>query len=155
LSESNLPNWYISPKQNNADFLYGVAEGFSLEEATRNSLAECAARLMVSVSSESQLTRQADNSSAHEEIRQKTLQSVEKINFLNYSVSRSSKVNDRFYVEVKVEKTPFFNDQKERVEILRKKIELPVEVKELGTYTVIINLHREVIVNVEFEVSAE
>jgi len=122
LSESNLPNWYISPKQNNADFLYGVAEGFSLEEATRNSLAECAARLMVSVSSESQLTRQADNISANEEIRQKTLQSVEKINFLNYSVSRSSKVNDRFYVEVKVEKTPFFNDQKERVEILRKKI---------------------------------
>ena len=41
------------------------------------------------------------------------------------------------------------------LEILRKKIELPVEVKELGTYTVIINLHREVIVNVEFEVSAE
>ena len=41
------------------------------------------------------------------------------------------------------------------LEILRKKIELPVEVKELGTYTAIINLHREVIVNVEFEVSAE
>lgn len=41
------------------------------------------------------------------------------------------------------------------LEILRKKIELPVEVKELGNYTAIINLHREVIVNVEFEVSAE
>jgi len=41
------------------------------------------------------------------------------------------------------------------LEILRKKIELPVEVKELGTYTAIINLHKEVVVNVEFEVSAE
>ena len=41
------------------------------------------------------------------------------------------------------------------IEILRKKIELPVEVKELGTYTAIINLHKEVIGKVEFEVSAE
>jgi len=41
------------------------------------------------------------------------------------------------------------------LEILRKKIELPVEVKELGTYTAIINLHKEVVVNVDFEVSAE
>ena len=41
------------------------------------------------------------------------------------------------------------------LEILRKKIELPVEVKELGTYTAIINLHKEVIGKVEFEVSAE
>ncbi|GDX45473.1 50S ribosomal protein L9 [Bacteroidota bacterium] len=41
------------------------------------------------------------------------------------------------------------------LEILRKKIELPAEVKELGTYTAIINLHKEVIGKVEFEVSAE
>jgi large subunit ribosomal protein L9 len=41
------------------------------------------------------------------------------------------------------------------LEILRKKIELPAEVKELGTYTAIVNLHKEVVAKIDFEVSAE
>lgn len=41
------------------------------------------------------------------------------------------------------------------VEIERKKVILPEEVKELGTYTATINLHKEVIASVEFELIAE
>ena len=41
------------------------------------------------------------------------------------------------------------------VEVERKKVELPEEVKTLGTYTLNLNLHKEVIAPVEFEVVAE
>jgi large subunit ribosomal protein L9 len=41
------------------------------------------------------------------------------------------------------------------LDILRKKIELPTEVKELGSYTALINLHKEVIAKVDFEVVAD
>ncbi len=41
------------------------------------------------------------------------------------------------------------------IEISRKKIVLPEDVKELGTYTATINLHKDVDTSVEFEVIAE
>lgn len=41
------------------------------------------------------------------------------------------------------------------VEIDRKKIVLPEEVKELGTYTAILNLHKELITKVDFELIEE
>ena len=41
------------------------------------------------------------------------------------------------------------------VDIERKKVELPDEVKTLGTYTLNLKLHKEVIAPVEFEVVAE
>ena len=41
------------------------------------------------------------------------------------------------------------------VEVERKKVELPAEVKNLGTYTLNLKLHKEVIAPVEFEVVAE
>ncbi len=41
------------------------------------------------------------------------------------------------------------------VEIPRKKIALPDEVKELGTYTAQLNLHPEVVSEIEFEVVAD
>ena len=120
--KDNSPSWYIKPKQNNASNLYGVAEGFSLEEATKYALADCASRLIVSISSESTLTRQEDNNDAHEEMRQKVKQSVAKISFSNFKTTKSEKIDEKFYVEVEVEKDSFVNEQKERVSFLEKKI---------------------------------
>lgn len=120
--KDNSPAWYIKPRQNNASNLYGVAEGFSLEEATKYALADCASRLIVSISSESTLTRQEDNNNAHEEIRQKVKQSVAKISFSNFKTTKSEKIAEKFYVEVEIEKDSFVNEQKERVSFLEKKI---------------------------------
>ena len=120
--DSNAPSFYIKSRQNNAESLYGVAEGYSLEEATKNALADLASRLIVSISSETTLTRQEDNNNAHEEIRQKVKQSVEKISFSNFKTSKSEKIENRFYVEVEIERQPFINEQKERVGFIEKKI---------------------------------
>jgi hypothetical protein len=120
--DSNAPSFYIKARQNNAESLYGVAEGFSLEEATKNALADLASRLIVSISSETTLTRQEDSNNAHEEIRQKVKQSVEKISFSNFKTSKSEKIENKFYIEVEIERQPFINEQKERVVFIEKKI---------------------------------
>lgn len=120
--DSNLPSWYLNPKQNSSNHIFGVAEGYTMEEATRYALADAASRLMVSISSESEMTRQADQNSSREEIRQKTRQSVEKVNFTNYKTSRSKKSGEKFYVEIEIEKLPFLNEQKERAAVVLKKI---------------------------------
>ena len=95
--------------------IYGVAEGFTLEEATKTALADAAGRLMVSISSESELIKEENQNSYNEEMRQKVRQSIEKISFAGYEVSKSEQVDKKFYVEVSVERDPFIKEQKERV----------------------------------------
>jgi hypothetical protein len=122
-SKSNdLPSWFIKPRANNIDMIYGVAEGFTLEEATKTALADAAGRLMVSISSESELIKEENQNSYNEEMRQKVRQSIEKISFSGYQVSKSEQVDKKFYVEVSIERDPFINEQKERVEFVQKKI---------------------------------
>jgi len=122
-SKSNdLPSWFIKPRANNIEMIYGIAEGFTLEEATKTALADAAGRLMVSISSESELIKEENQNSYNEEMRQKVRQSIEKISFTGYQVSKSEQVDKKFYVEVSIERDPFINEQKERVEFVQKKI---------------------------------
>lgn len=122
-SKSNdLPSWFIKPRANNIDMIYGVAEGYTLEEATKTALADAAGRLMVSISSESEVIKEENQNSYNEEMRQKVRQSIEKISFTGYQVSKSEQVDKKFYVEVSIERDPFINEQKERVEFVQKKI---------------------------------
>ncbi len=116
------PSWYITPKQNNIDNLYGVAEGFTLEEATKYALADAASRLMVSISSESSLIREENNVSTNEELRQQVAQKIEKINFVNFKTSKSEKFKNVFFVEVQIERLPFIDAQKENLKFLEKQI---------------------------------
>ncbi len=121
-SLNNLPSWYVKPKQNNADNLYGIAEGYTMEEATKYALADAASRLMVSISSESNMIREESQNSVNEEIRQQVRQNVEKIEFSNFKVSKSEQVGAKFYTEVEIQRTPFLNQQQEKSQFLAAQI---------------------------------
>ena len=41
-TSSNIPSWYITPTANNFQTLYGIGDGFTLEEATKSALANAA-----------------------------------------------------------------------------------------------------------------
>ena len=112
---ASTPSWYISPKQNNAQNLYGVAAGANLEEATKSALADAAARLMTSISSESSLLREEDKSGVNEEMRQQVKQNIEKIDFTNFKVSNSQQTGPQLFVEVEIARSPFISDQKDKV----------------------------------------
>lgn len=119
---SSTPSWYISPKQNNAENLYGVSSGANLEEATKSALADAASRLMVSISSQSSLLREEDKSGVNEEMRQKIEQNIEKIDFTNFKVSRSEKAESQLFVEVEIKRSPFISDQKEKISFAEKQV---------------------------------
>jgi hypothetical protein len=116
------PSWYLNVKQNNAQSLFGVAEGYSLEEATRFALADAAARLMVSISSESSMIREENQNSVNEELHQNVRQNIEKINFTNYTVKRNAKIDKKFFIEVEIEREPFINEQKEQLGFLETQV---------------------------------
>ncbi len=119
---SDSPSWYISPKQNNSEKLYGVSEGYTMEDATKYALADVAARLIVTVSSESTLVREENSNAVNEEMRQSVRQNVEKISFSNFKVTESDKIGQKFFVEVAVDKAPFVNEQRDRAGFLERQI---------------------------------
>ena len=116
------PSWYISPKENNADYLYGVAEGYNLEESTKYALADAASRLMVTISSQSELLREENKTGANEEMRQQVRQNVEKINFTGFKVTRSQKIGQKFFTEVQIERPRFVLEQEDRIGFLERQI---------------------------------
>jgi len=119
---SDVPSWYLNVKQNNSQNLFGVAQGFTLEESTRFALADAASRLMVSVSSTSSMIREENQNSSNEELRQNVRQNIEKINFTNFTVTRSAQVNNNFFTEVQIEREPFIYEQKQRLEFLETQV---------------------------------
>jgi len=119
---SDLPSWYVSPKQNNSNSLYGIGEGFTLEESTKSALADAATRLFVSISSSSSLLREENNYDANEETRQLITQNIEKIDFANFEVSRSVKYGQKIYTEVKIDREQFINLQKEKLLFIQNQI---------------------------------
>ncbi len=121
-NKDNDPSWYISSKQNNVDYLYGVAEGYNLEESTKYALADAASRLMVTISSQSDLLREENQTSTNEEMRQQVRQNVEKINFTGFKVIRSQKIGQKFFTEVQIERTRFVLEQEDRIRFLERQI---------------------------------
>lgn len=120
--KSGPVSWYIQPKQNTELTMYGVAEGFTLEEATKAALSDAAARLIVSISSTSTLVREENNYSANEEMRSQIKQNIEKIDFVNFKVARSAQVESIFYVEVEIDREQFLQAQKDKLELLNRQI---------------------------------
>ncbi|MBU6140364.1 MAG: LPP20 family lipoprotein [Proteobacteria bacterium] len=120
--KSSEPSWYLSPKQNNSENLYGISVGANLEEATKSALVDAAARLMVSISSESTSTIEEDSRGTNEEMRQQVRQNIEKIDFTNFRISRSEKVGPELFVEIEIKRDPFIRDQKEKTEFSEKQV---------------------------------
>ena len=123
-SKISAPSWYISPKQNDGENLYGVAEGFTLEDATKYALADAASRLIVTVSGESTLLREENKTGANEEMRQQVRQNIEKISFTNFKITNSESYGQKFFAEVKIERSPFINQQKEQLSFKQKQADL-------------------------------
>ncbi len=121
-NKDNYPSWYISPKENNVDYLYGVAEGYNLEESTKYALADAASRLMVTISSQSDLLREENQTNTNEEMRQQVRQNVKEINFTGFKVTRSQKIGQKFFTEIQIERTSFVLEQEDRIGFLERQI---------------------------------
>lgn len=119
---SNLPSWYVKPKQNDSQNLYGAAQGNSVEESTKSALVDAASRLMVSISSESSLLREENKTDSNEEMRQKISQNIEKIDFINFKITKSEQNGSAFFTEVQIERMPFISDQKDKLGFLEKQV---------------------------------
>lgn len=121
LSESE-PSWYVNPTQNNSEFIYGTAQGYTLSEATRLALADAASKLITTISASTSTLIQENNYDTYDELRQKVSENIEKITFSNYQISNSTKVGQNHFIEVAIPRRQFLEQQRQKLNIVNKKI---------------------------------
>ena len=128
--KEKLPKWYLTPKNNNGKYLFGVAEGSNLEEATKLALIDFSSKLLVKISSESQMIAEENRYSINEETRRNIQQIVEKVELSNFRVSNSEQIKNRLFVEIEVERMPFIQQQQQSIDFLQQQInDLQVSIK--------------------------
>ncbi len=143
-------SWYLSPTQNNAQSIYGVGQGHTLEEATKSALSDASARLSTTISSTSTTLLEESKYDVNEEFRQQINQNIEKIEFPNFEVTRSTTKDAATYVEVSIDRRQFVNLQKEKIEFLDNQIRNINEsvrkqniIQQRSSYTKIIDLGKQ------------
>ena len=115
-------SWYLSPVQNNSESIYGVGQGHTLEEATKSALSDASARLSTTVSSTSTTLLEESKYDVNDEFRQQISQNIEKIEFPNFEVTKSTTKDAATYVEVMIDRKQFVDLQKEKIEFLDNQI---------------------------------
>lgn len=116
-------SWYLSPTQNNSQYIYGVGQGYTLEEATKSALSDASARLSTTISSTSTTLLEENRYDVNEEFRKKINQNIEKIEFPNFEVLKSTQKDNSTYVQIRVDRKQFVDLQKEKIEHLDNQIE--------------------------------
>lgn len=112
----DLPSWFINSPNNNANTLYGVGEGKSLEDSRTNALNNMSSKIMVSIDSSLETTKISSNKDYQKSIKQDITQEIEKLKYQNIETKNATKVGDTYYSLVSVDRKKLFNEQKKELE---------------------------------------
>lgn len=112
-----IPSWYLNPIPNSAQYLYGIGEGRTLQEAKNNALNDMASRLSVTINSSVSQYKQSvsyNNSlgSYQKNITENINVEVKAINFTNASIEQSHLATNSTFVLMKVSKQELFQSYK-------------------------------------------
>lgn len=122
ISSIPIPNWYLQPPSNDQAYLYGSASAFTIEEAKAIALDQISKQLVVKVNSKfSSSTTSATNyyeKRSTQNLEQKSLT----IEFSNYKIVKSQKIDDTFYILLKVDRIKLFNNYKNKFNTIHNKI---------------------------------
>ncbi len=121
-----LPNWYLKPQANDANYLYGVAYAGSLEQAEKLALKALAEKLAITIAAEYEL-RQQQNIVNEQELYEtrsdnKITTQLNKIKFENFENLQTEKIADKIYVQVRVSRAELIEQFLTELEQLTNKI---------------------------------
>ena len=147
--EYSLPDWYLTPVNNNAQKLYGIGYGSNLEDATKFALNNMSERLKVEISSSFQTYKQEavvnDNSEFSYNVNQRVKAKVKEIEFNNYFIENTAEHNKQFYVLLSVNKAELVDNYADK--IAKRQVKLEASLSALKGKSIIkqLSLYNEII----------
>lgn len=103
-----IPKWYINTPKDNPIYIYGTGEGASKQDAINNALGFMASKLKVKINStfesEKSLIQTNDDTNIYKNLSQNIKTTVENFTFYNYQIDKIKKIDDKYYVLLKINK---------------------------------------------------
>ncbi len=126
-----IPNWYLNPPQNSAEYLYGVGVGSKLESAKAEALNGIVANLSVDISSKFKKDEQLKNINGSEtfssSISHKIEMEVKKLTLIEPTIEKSEKIDRDYYIIMKVSRVKLLNHKMAELSNIDKKIDIAYE----------------------------
>ena len=122
------PRWYITPVNNDSQYLYGTGSGEDMDTAVKNALVDISSKLSLSISSSSNIYKESyrdyreyTQKSVKEDIFAKT----EELTFNNYEVIKSARLRyNSFAALVRVKKQTLAQNLKKQIDTLYKELDI-------------------------------
>jgi len=112
---ANVPEWVLSPAQDNQQYMYGVGVGKALEEAKQHALKEIASKFSVSVNSDTLHKQSLHNGRVDQLFSQKINTQVKNIEFTHVEQKKAERVNQQYFVQVAIPRAEFIKDKKSKL----------------------------------------
>ena len=105
-----IPGWYINPKNNDNNFLYGTGSGYSNIEAKNNALLDASHRLSSIISGKTNIINKENNYDISQELYQDITSETLSLTFNNYQITNSIKIGEIIYNEISINKNEFYQN---------------------------------------------
>jgi tetratricopeptide (TPR) repeat protein len=106
-SNPQPPKWF-NKVYNSQLFIYGKGSGYSRESAINNALSNAASQISVTINSTYQMSKNLYETKKYSkevrELRKQIQSEVKNIDFANYQIINEKKVDDKYYILVKINK---------------------------------------------------
>ncbi len=120
--ENKQPEWLVQPPADTAEAYYGLGEGVDLAAAKRSALRDIAGKIRVTVSGRIDNATVEHNGQVSRTARSALSEEVQKTEFKNYTLVNSVPHAQGVYALVKVDRTEFLKDVRERIARASEKI---------------------------------
>lgn len=121
-SDSDLPTWFTEPPVDNSSTMWGVGEGGDLELAKRAALKDIAAKLRVAISAQIESQTTVSQNSVDRYARTRLVEDVQRTEFKNYKLEKSTRAGQYFYALVSVDRRAFIADAEQKLGAAEKEI---------------------------------
>lgn len=105
---TSLPDWYVTPINNDKNKLYGVGYGANLDDATKFALNNLAERLKIEVSASFSIDKQEasvnNNAEFSYDVRQQVKTKIDEFEFNNYFVEKTAEYDNQIYVLLSIDR---------------------------------------------------
>ncbi len=116
MAGKKVPDWVLNPIPDSGSYMYGVAEGKSLNSATQSALESVAGRLLTSISSDHRERVSANNDKVDTQTDIDIRSQVGNTQISGYEVDKTKKSRKTYYVRVKVDKYKLLESNKSALE---------------------------------------
>lgn len=117
-----MPDWWSAPPEDSAANLYGVGEGYDLNSAVHQALANVAGKLRTNISASFSQRTQESNVAEDNYVDRKLSADTENVSLSHYETLKTANIDGRVAVLVRIDKQALADDWRRQYQQIERKI---------------------------------